>query len=80
MWLKAEMKVNLMCIIMCVCYLPPINSTRCVSADDFMDNLLCKTYEYKPDCDLLFICGDFNAHCGDKQDFIAGVDDLMQTT
>ena len=24
----------------------------------------------------MFVCGDFNSRCGDKEDFIAGVDTL----
>ena len=35
-------------------------------------------YELKPDCDLLYICGDFNARCADMSDFIIGVDSISE--
>ena len=47
MWVKAVCRLSALCLMMCVCYLPPEGSTRNVNSEEFMDNLLCKVYEYR---------------------------------
>ena len=59
----------------CVCYLPPLNSSRQIDAQRFYDCLLANIYEYQ-NHGRIFICGDFNSRCGDMVDFIEGIDDL----
>ena len=76
MWLKAVSRILSFTLIICVCYLPPEGSSRNVNAEEFMDVLMGKMYEFKPDSDLLYICGDFNARCGDNLDYIVGVDTI----
>ena len=76
MWLKAVSRILSFTLIICVCYLPPDGSSRNVNAEEFMDVLMGKMYEFKPDSDLLYICGDFNARCGDNLDYIVGVDTI----
>lgn len=59
----------------CVCYLPPMNSSRQVDAQSFYDCLLTNIYQYQND-GMYFICSDFNSRCGDMLDYIEGVDDI----
>ena len=59
----------------CVCYLVPVNSSYNVNANDFFDNLLFQVSQYQ-DIAEFYICGDFNARCGDMADYIEGVDHL----
>ena len=59
----------------CVCYLVPAHSSYQVNANDFFDNLLCQISRFQ-DIGSFYICGDFNARCGDATDFIEGVDNL----
>jgi hypothetical protein len=62
-------------INVCICYIPPENSTRQVEKEYFFDSLLSQVYEYQND-GLFFICGDFNSRCGHDYDNKAGVDDI----
>lgn len=64
---------------LCVCYLPPANSSRKVDSGEFFKELLKKVYEYQNEGELV-ICGDFNARCGDECDFIEGVDPVPPRT
>ena len=59
----------------CVCYLPPENSTRQVDKDVFFDTLISQVYEFQKFAPFL-ICGDFNSRCGEEDDYIVGVDDM----
>ena len=52
---------------MCVCYLPTSNSSRGDISHDFFDSLKTMVYKYHCEGDF-FICGDFNARCGNTQD------------
>ena len=61
----------------CVCYLPPENSTRHVNSDEYFNKLLTQLYMYI-DCELVYICGDFNARCGNDTDYIEGVDCIKE--
>ena len=51
--------------IVCVCYLPPVNSVHANSSEFFMH--LTSLY-LKNECNNIFICGDFNARIGDSPD------------
>lgn len=51
----------------CVCYLPPANSSRGNSANEFFDHLksnMCSLQNIETN----FICGDFNARCKNLAD------------
>jgi hypothetical protein len=61
--------------MVCVCYLPPENSTRYVNVNDFFDSLLTGIYEFQNRGDY-FLIGDFNSRIGDLDDFIAGIDEV----
>ena len=63
-------------LLPCVCYLPPENSSRRVDVNEYFDNLLTDFYQFQNN-GLVFICGDFNSRCGDLEDFIAGIDDIV---
>ena len=59
----------------CICYLPSIESSRNIDANDFFDNLICQMHQY---CKIMFyICSDFNARCANFNDFIEGVDTIQ---
>lgn len=64
-------------INICVCYLPPIESTRNIDASGFFDRLMCQIHSYCKDT-MFYICGDFNARCSNFEDFIAGVDQIPE--
>ena len=76
LWLKFVSKSNNTELHTCVCYLPPIDSTRNVDANEFFDNLICQMHEYCKNA-TFYICGDFNARCSNFQDFIEGVDNIQ---
>ena len=63
------------CFCICVCYLPPENSTRAINANEFFDTLITQIYSYQNNA-IQFICGGFNGRCSDMEDYIAGVDIL----
>jgi len=75
LWIYMKDRLSNFKINVCVCYLPPENSTRQVEKEYFFDSLLSQVYEYQND-GLFFICGDFNSRCGEEYDYIAGVDDV----
>ena len=63
-------------INVCVCCLPPDGSSRHIDPNEFFSNLLSQIYLYQ-DSGPYILCGDFNARCGDQQDFIEGVDEVQ---
>ena len=75
-WLKLTHKTESLVLLPCVCYLPPENSSRRVDVNDFFDNLLSDFYQFQ-NMGLVFISGDFNSRCGELEDFIAGVDNIV---
>ena len=54
-------------ISLCVCYLPPCNSSRGDISPEFFTNLRLQVSKYQ-DSGLLCICGDFNTHIGSLVD------------
>lgn len=77
LWLKFSDKFSDFLFYSCVCYLPPINSSRQIDASNFYDTLLSNIYIYQNDGPI-HICGDFNSRIGDNSDFIIGVDNLPE--
>ena len=75
-WLKLTHKTESLVLLPCVCYLPPENSSRRVDVNEFFDNLLSDFYQFQ-NMGLVFISGDFNSRCGELEDFIAGVDNIV---
>ncbi len=63
---------------MCVCamYLPPEATTRYVNPNAFYEALLSQILTYQDECDLFYLSGDINGHCGDLPDYIDGVDSI----
>ena len=47
LWLRLKHKFNRTCLILCVCYLPPENSSRQADVFGFYDNLLTGIYEFQ---------------------------------
>ena len=56
---------------LCMCYLPPENSSRMIN--DYFDELLSQIYLYQNDSSF-FICGDFNSRIGDLSDYNVDAD------
>ena len=54
---------------MCICYLPPSNSSRGDLSVEFFDQLKSNVHEFQ-NIDAFWICGDFNAWCGRLTDTI----------
>ena len=52
---------------LCVCYLPPANSSRGNSATEFFDQLKCNICSLQ-NIETYFVCGDFNARCNNLVD------------
>lgn len=77
LWLKFISKHKGWDFCCCVCYVPPTDSTRAVDLNEFYDTLMCQVHLYCRDM-FFFICGDFNARCGDLEDFIPGVDSIPE--
>ena len=75
LWLKLSHKSSSICILPCVCYLPPEKSSRFFDVNNFYDLLLADFYKYQNE-GLIYVCGDFNSRCGDLDDFIRGVDKI----
>ena len=71
--MKLSHKSSSLSIVLCVCYLPPENSSRYFDVNNFFDNLLSDIYKYQNE-GIMYVCGDFNSRCGDLDDFIRGVD------
>ena len=76
LWLKFSSNTDAENIVICVCYLPPSDSTRLNDAELFYATLLEQVYSYQNE-GRLFICGDFNSRVGDASEYIEGVDDVM---
>ena len=77
LWLSFKNKLDESMFLSCVCYLVPVNSSYNVNANEFFNNLLIQVSQYQ-DIAEFYICGDFNARCGDMADFIEGVDQLPE--
>jgi hypothetical protein len=75
MWLKLSAKQDQCVILLCICYLPPIDSCQYVNTSEFMDTLLAQVYKYQND-GILCVTGDFNGRCGSMEDYIEGVDEV----
>ena len=54
---------------MCICYLPPSNSSRGDLSIEFYDHLKSTMHEFQ-DIGTFWICVDFNARCGHLTDTI----------
>ena len=65
-------------INICVCYLPPEESSRRVNPHGFYDTLITQIYQYQDNGNMNFICGDFNGRYGVEDDFIEGVDPVCE--
>ena len=63
---------------MCVCYLPPENSSRGNESHEFLDNMLSQIYVHHNPLIPLVICGDFNARLGEKQDYSDSADTVLK--
>ena len=75
MWLKFSSKLGTDNLVLCVCYLPPAESTRHVDAETFYCNLSEQVYAYQ-NTGRMFICCDLNSRVGTDTDYIEGVDDM----
>ena len=63
LWLKLQRIDNEGdCFCICVCYLPPENSTRAINVNEFFDTLITQIYSYQNNT-IQFICGDLNSRC-----------------
>ena len=76
LWVQFVHKFTLCHINVCVSYLPPDGSSRHIDPNEFFSNLLLQIYLYQ-DSGPYLLCGDFNARCGDQQDFIEEVDEVQ---
>ena len=73
MWLVLQHKSSGDNLIACVCYLPPMKSSRQADGQNFFDSLMTDIVRYQ-NMGKMFICGDYNSRCGDLVDYIHGVD------
>ena len=75
LWINFKHILNGTCFNLCVCYLPPEDSSRYVNVDEFFDTLLTKIYQYQG-MGQYYICNDFNSRLGDLVDYNEGVDEV----
>ena len=75
LWLKIESLFSKESIYLCICYLPPENSSRQVDAEQFYAELIKQVYQYQ-NYGKIIICGDFNSRIGEESDYIEGVDNI----
>jgi len=74
LWLKLTSRCYIdFKIVLCVCYLPPVCSSRVNDAEQFFETLLEQLYTFQNE-GTLCICGDFNSRVGSESDFVEGVD------
>jgi hypothetical protein len=78
LWLKLTSLSDDFTLCCCACYLPPEGTTRYVDPHAFYDTLLAQVLVYQEECDLFYLCGDFNGRCGNLPDFIEGVDSVCE--
>lgn len=74
-WVQFSAKATTENIALCVCYLPPSDSSRHVDSELFYCKLLEQVYAYQ-NIGQLFICGDFNSRVGCDTDYIESADDV----
>ncbi|CAG2193143.1 ACAD9 [Mytilus edulis] len=77
LWISLEHKDGKDGFKACVCYLPPVNSTRNDDANEFYDALLSQVHMYGKDS-LFLLCGDFNSRCSNFENYIPGVDKIPE--
>ena len=75
MWLKFSSKLGTENLLLCVCHLPPAESTRHVDAETFCCSLLEQVYAYQ-NMGQMFICSDVNSRVGTDTDYIKDMDDM----
>ena len=75
LWLKIEILFSKESVYLCICYLPPENSSHQVDAEQFYAELMKQVYQYQK-CGKIIICGDFNSRIGEESDYIEGVDNI----
>ena len=75
LWLKIKSLVSNESVYLCICYLPPENSSRQVDAEQFYAELMKQVYQYQ-NYGKTIICGDFNSRTGDESVYIEGVDTI----
>jgi len=76
LWLEMKHMYDDVTIFPCVCYLPPEHFFWHADANIFYNNLLQDVYELQ-NKGLIGICGDLNSRCGNNDDFIAGIDNIV---
>ena len=76
LWIKLSHKTTAQVFTVCVCYLPPCESSRS-QPTAFFDHLLSLMYQYQ-NLGPYFIVGDFNSRCANDLDYIAGVDTVPE--
>ena len=75
LWIKLSSETYDENIVICVCYLPPSESTRFNNPELFYTTLLEQVYSYQNE-GRIYMCGDFNSRVGNASEFIEGVDDV----
>ncbi len=74
-WIRWIAKMCDCVVLICVFYLPPIDSCRFVNSPEYLDTLFGQIYKYQNE-GILCIAVDFNGICGLMDDFIEGVDEV----
>ena len=74
LWGKLSAKTSDLVLITAVFYLPPEKSVW-ANADTFFNTLTSQIYKFQNE-GFITIGGDFNARCGQQEDYIEGSDDI----
>ena len=77
LWLKLVPDNGNQDILYCVCYLPPVESTRNIECNDFLNTLACQIQMYCKGSQF-YLCGDFNARVSKLDDFIPRIDNIPE--
>lgn len=74
LWIKVQLNKE-RDLYLCVCYLPPENTTRIIDSEEFFNRLMESVYTYQNQGNICIV-GDFNARLGDTADYIEGADNI----
>ncbi len=80
LWLKLSAYECDFTMCACAMYLPPEGTTHYVHPNTFYEAMISQILTYQDECDLFYLYGDINGHCGDLPDNIEGVDPIPDRT
>ena len=76
LWIKLiAISIDTPNVKICACYLPPHDSSRGNTCQEFLDNLTAQTFMFADD-DPMLVCGDLNARIGNTRNYCDMLDTI----